>query len=734
MFDLSDQTGSVRRKSRNPLPVYADPKPMTPRQLDSNRMVDMHKRLLDYYMREVDRQRQNRIEQAQDEDFYDNIQWSEEDAEVLRERGQLPLVYNVVSASVDWVLGTERRTRTDFNVLPRRKEDGEQAQRKTQLLKYLADVNDSEFNVSRAFGDSVKVGVGWLEDSLATDGEGEPLSNRYESWRNMLWDSSALDFDLQDGRYMFRSKWIDLDVMQAIFPKRAGLLDRSADAANDFLSLDLYGDEVMDQQEIALENTGPSRTSDQVTGFQRRRVRAIEGWIRVPVPTQRMRGGVFDREIYDPWSPGHVDAINAGEAELIETNTMRMHVAIFTPAGMLYFGPSPYRHNRFPFTPIWGKKRGRDGLPYGLVRNLKDIQTDVNKRASKALAILSSNKVVMDEGAVEDIDEFRDEVSRPDAIIVKKPNKELKLEVDRDLAQWHVELMSRSISMIQQASGVTDENLGRRTNASSGIAIQRRQDQGSLATAIYFDHLLYARKKRGEKVLANVEQFMSEQKAFRITNMRGRPEYITINDGLPENDIVRTKADYIIDEDDWNATLRQAAVDQLLETMTRFPPEAALVLLDLVVENMDLPNRDELVRRIRSLTGQRDPDAEEDTPEEQARAAAQAEQQAAQKAMFDAQLRKALADALKSEAQADEIIEKIVNSRVAAQNAALDAGGKALALPAAAHVADHILAESGYRGASNQPQGLGLPDTMAPQAPGLGLPPPAPTTEQPIAA
>ena len=32
------------------------------------------------------------------------------------------------------------------------------------------------------------------------------------------------------------------------------------------------------------------------------------------------------------------------------------------------------------------------------------LQADINKRASKALAILSSNKVIMDEGAVADID------------------------------------------------------------------------------------------------------------------------------------------------------------------------------------------------------------------------------------------------------------------------------------------------------------------------------------------
>src|SRR5690606_35723366 len=109
-----------------------------PDKLDKGKMVRMHHRLLDLYTRELDRQFDNRMAMAIDEDFYDNIQWSEEDARTLEERGQKALVYNVISASVDWVTGTERRARADFKILPRRKDDGKPAERKTQLLKYLS--------------------------------------------------------------------------------------------------------------------------------------------------------------------------------------------------------------------------------------------------------------------------------------------------------------------------------------------------------------------------------------------------------------------------------------------------------------------------------------------------------------------------------------------------------------------------------------------------------------------
>ncbi|GLQ09237.1 portal protein [Devosia yakushimensis] len=735
MFDLNADDGSVSRKEyKSPIPGGGQgdgAKAVPVAELDKPRMVRLHHHLMGTYTKELDKQYENRMQRALDDDFYDNHQWTEEDIATLEERGQKAIVYNVISASVDWVTGTEKRARADYKILPRRKEDSQPAQRKSELMKYLSDVNRTPFDISRAFEDSVKSGLGWIEDAINDEGDGEPLTAQYENWRNMLHDSSATKLDLTDGRYIFRSKWVDLDIACAMFKKRRGMLEQAAATTEDLLGTDEYGDEAMDSQETMLEYNS-ARAADRLSGYSRQRVRLIEGWIRLPLETQRIKGGVFHGELYDKFSPGHVEALNSGEAELVTKMTMRMHVAIFTTAGMLWFSESPYRHNQFPFTPIWGKRRAADGLPYGMIRGLRDIQEDINKRASKALAILSNNKVIMEEGAVEDVDALMEEVSRPDALIVTKPGKRLDLESDRDLSQYQLELMSRNIAMIQQASGVTDELLGRKTNATSGVAIQRRQDQGSMATAIYFDNLRLGSQVRGEKLLSNIEQFVSEKKAFRITNMRGNPQYVRVNDGLPENDIVRSKADYVITDADWRASLRQAAVDELLELMTRLPPQVSLLLLDLVVENMDISNRDELVKRIRSVTGQRDPDAEEPTEEELAQQQAKAELDQFQRAQLVAELRKTIATAAKSEAEAERIVAQLAVTKVDAQGRALATAGETLALPpAAAHIADHILAEAGFASASDQLAAAQATEQQAAAQPQQPMPTPQPPAPGP---
>jgi len=670
-------------------------------ELDSIDNEELHRRLLSQYRQEIDRQEENRADQATDADFYDHIQMTEEDATILRDRGQAPLVFNVIAQSVNWIIGTEKRGRIDFKVLPRGKEDAKPAEQKTALLKYLADVNRTPFHRSRAFEDACKVGIGWIEDGVQDDDDGEPVYSRYESWRNMLWDSASTEMDLSDARYVTRTKWVDLDVAKALFPEREELLDRSS-AEESAYGTDGIGrdaDQPMDEAEHHLDYRIDGMTD---SSYNRRRVRLIEVWFRKPMNVKKIVQGDFAGEIYDDQNQDMLNSVEAGNSVAANKLTMRMHCAVMTTKGLCFLDESPYRHNKFPFTPIFCYRRDRDNMPYGVIRGMRDIQEDINKRASKALYILSSNKIIMDEGAVADITELAEEAARPDGIIVKRPGKELRLDVDRNLSQAHLDLMSRDISMIQQISGVTDELMGRQTNAQSGKAVEARQEQGMMSTAKLFDNLRFATQIQGENQLSLVEQYFTDHKVFRITNQRGSADFVEVNDGLPEHDIHRTKADFIISEDEWRATLRQSQAEQLMEMVTRLPPEVSIVMMDLIVEAMDIPNRDEIVKRIRQVTGQRDPDATELSPEEQAAMQEQQEQREMQKAMLEAQLREQLAKAGKTEAEARKIAAQLTGTNIESHDTALDAAMKALQVPNVARMADRLLREAGYTGRTEQ--------------------------------
>jgi hypothetical protein len=167
-----------------------------------------------------------------------------------------------------------------------------------------------------------------------------------------------------------------------------------------------------------------------------------------------------------------------------------------------------------------------------------------------------------------------------------------------------------------------------------------------------------------------------------------------------------------------------------MELAGKMPPEVSLTMLDLLVESMDIPNREELVKRIRQINGQKDPDATEPTPEEMQREQAQAQQQQfndemslAQLAEQKAKARKAEAEAAVAEANAQKIGVQTVREGVGAIKEATDAATAVAFMPELAGLSDGILREAGWKEPDTpqgtDPQGIPyIPKTIVPNAGG----------------
>ena len=597
--------------------------------LDGEDARKLHRRLMDWFFHERSKQAENRLEMALDADFYDGMQWDPEDAAAVSERGQVPLVYNEVAPMIDWLIGTERRTRVDWKVLPRTEDDVEGAAAKTKVIKFVSDINRLPFNRSRAFADSVKVGLGWVDDGARDDPTQDVLYDKYEDWRNVLYDSSSYELDLSDARYLFRWRWVDEDIAIAMFPQRADLIRRAVVDAGATPESEIDDDWYLGEPVASGGHLYAS--GGAVYGeVSRRRVKLIECQYRMPVQSQMVVDGPHKGAFINEGDGALLDVVQQSGSEVIDKVVMRTHFAVFIEAGMISMATSSYRHNRFSLTPIWCYRRGKDRMPYGAVRRIRDIQQDLNKRASKALFLLSTNQIIADKGAVDDPNVAREEADRPDGYIEKNAGKEFKLHRDTDAATGQIQMMTLDAQSIQKSAGINNENLGRQTNAISGEAIKARQLQGSVGTTEPFDNLRLAVQVQGEKILSLVEQFYTEEKVVRITGMKGKVEWLKVNqpelqpDGSVRyiNDLTAAAADFVVAEQDYSGTLRQVMFDAMLNIAGRLPPEIAVRFLRMAYEYSDMPNKDEIADEIRKITGEQDPDREL-SPEE----AAQAEEQ-----------------------------------------------------------------------------------------------------------
>lgn len=668
---------------------------------------------------ELARQSANRYQMALDEDYYDGIQWTPDEAAELLARGQMPVAYNEIKPTVDWLIGTERRTRTDFKIGPTQKAEEalKDAQNKTKLLKYIAEVNRTQFNRSTAFNEAVKAGLGWLEIGVHADPEDEPIYDRPESWRNMLYDSLGNALDLSDSRYLFRMKWLDVDVAAAYFPDKDAEIKEGAQANPGNRGFDWwYGRRLSEVDPEGGDTSVQARWMYYDAG----------AWLHNP----------RDRiQIFECWYMKPTTETTGQGSRTSDVVRMRMHCTVFTDTHILWSGPSPYRHNRFPFVPIWCYRRARDNAPYGVIRNVRGPQDSLNKRMSKSIFVMSTNQIVTESDAIDpqvmDEAEIREEAAAPDGMIVLAPGglKKFDLRRENDVAQGHLQFAERDRAAIREIGGVNSENLGRDTNLVSGIALRQKHEQGSLLTAEPLDNLRLARQMEGEIKVSLIEQYFTEPKVIRITGERGQHDFLELNTPDPDtgnvlNDVTAFKAQFIIDEQDFREDLRRAMFEQLMEMLGRIAqvdPLFARNTLDLVMEYGDMPGRAAFVKRVREITGQPDPDAPEDPAQLQAKADEKAKTQELDQLTLE-KLRAEVAD-LQARTQKTES-EKLLRTVEAMFNA-MQAAGIVAATPAVTPVADMLLAGAGY--VDQHGQDPNIPQPAAPVAPVAPAAPPLPS-------
>lgn len=710
MFDLDE-----KQSSRLPQAITVNPE----KQTSADRFViDRHSSLMECMDDEAALQADERMQMAIDEDYYDHLQWREEDAAVLMNRGQAPLVFNESRQTIDWVCGMQKRQRMDYKILPREKSDAQSAEAKTKVFKYVSDVNLAQWHESRAFKQAVLGGLGWLEEGINPDPGAEQIYAGSESWRNVFRDSRCMDFDLKSARYLFRRKRTDLDYAQALLPFAKEHLRQYASDALTIEDADSHwylGERLTGASDSGLVLPGRFRDRSAFIGSsgrhdtgRRQSLDLLECWYRVPEAVKVFANGPLRGKEFNPRDDAHMQLAN-DRWRMYGAVMNKMRVMIATEAAPLWDGKSPFKHNNFLLVPVWGYRRGRDGQCYGLMRGMRDLNDDINKRASKALHAASSNRVVAKKNTVADLEQARTEAARPDMFLEVRDLDDIRFEKPLNDMNANMQLLAFDREMMRNVGGVTQANLGQNSNAISGKAIGLQQDQGSLTTSELPDNLRLAKQMAGRLRLAHIEQFMREQQVLRITGDNGAIDWMTVNEEQPDgtvlNDIARNEADFIIGERDFRESYAQAALAEmmaLLGQIAGYAPQVVLNVLDLVVDSAEITNKEEWVARIRAINGQRDP-LKEATPEEQAAMETQKKKAEMQEQLGLEQIQLNLEKLRK---EVEKLDTDSMLKRVESMFAALQAAQIVAVNPTVAQVADTIAAGAGFKDQDGEDPGV----------------------------
>lgn len=640
-------------------------------------------------------------------DYCDGNQLDSEILAKMEELGIPPAIEPLMGPIFDGVLGLEIRSRGDWNVTPDAKDWSDEIADAMNFKLHQAEAQSgADKACSDAFDPQIKVGIGWVLVAREED----PFKYPYvveAVHRNEIFFDWFAKSDLSDARYLIRRKWFDKRIPALMFPDKAELIGMAASGWQglDAQNMTLDGEEDPGLFVAADQERGWSIGQQEWRDEGRHRVCLFEVWYRRWERALVLRSPDGRIVEYDKGNAAHVIAVASGAVKPESAIVSRVRISWWMGPHKLDDKASPYRHNKFPYVPFFGKREDRTNVPYGLARGMIYLQDQINALHSKSQWLLAAKRIVRTEGAVKGPDElFRQEAARPDADIkldakAMRDGGIFRVEQDLQLTAQQFQRLEDSRAGLRRVGGIYSEFEGSSTSAQSGVQFNAQVDQSNQALADIMDNYKSARAAVGDLLLSLI-----------ISDMIGKPEEVEIaGNGLQEgrtirlnvpvvdnetgyryldNDIERAKLKVGISNIPSSVTFKQQQLAALSEAARTMPAQYQAIILPYMLSLMDVPERESLIRDIRAAS-------QAITPEQVDQQIKQGVDQALTKyksdlaaerirqnqPLIDAQVRKALAEA------ANKGVEGVFSATEAAKNIAL--------APGLAPSADQILHSSG---------------------------------------
>lgn len=598
--------------------------------------------------------------------YYDGDQLPLEVLQVLKDRGQPMTIHNLIAPTVDGVLGMEAKTRTDLLVISDDPDDETEKLAEAINAEFADACRLGNMNKARsdAYAEQIKVGLSWVEVRRNSDPFGPEFKVSTVSRNEVFWDWLSREADLSDCRWLMRRRWMDTDEAKATFPGMAQVIDYAIDDWRGFVDTTVTEGQPSPLMSAWEEYQSWDRKENEWLQRERRRVLLQVVYYRTfdRLPVMTLSSGrvvAFDKN-----NLMHAVAVASGRVQVRVGQVSRIREAWFVGPHFIVDRPCSAPQGMFPLVPFWGYRKDKTGEPYGLISRAIPAQDEVNFRRIKLTWLLQAKRVIMDEDATQLSDnELMEQIERPDGIIKLNPARKnqksvadvFRVEQDFQVASQQFQVMQESEKLIQDTMGVYSAFLGQESGATSGMAISNLVEQGATTLAEINDNYQFACQQVGRLLLAYLLDDLKKRRNHAVVinrDDRQRRQTIVLNaegdNGELTNDISRLNTHIALAPVQQTPAFKAQLAQRMSEVIQGLPPQVQAVVLDLWVNLLDVPQKQEFVERIRAALGTpKSPD--EMTPEEQQ--AAQ-QQQALEQQQQELQMREMAGRVAKLEAEA----------------------------------------------------------------------------------
>jgi hypothetical protein len=290
-------------------------------------------------------------------------------------------------------------------------------------------------------------------------------------------------------------------------------------------------------------------------------------------------------------------------------------------------GPITLPGSVIPVFTAYGDDIDVDGKRYlaGLIRNAKDPQRYRNYMTSaiaERMALSKTAPYIAVAGATAGFEKLWENAENVKVLyynqvdVAGKPAPRPERDLAEPAIQGAMEILAQASADVKAAMGVYDPSLGQRKGDESGKAIERLQQQGSLATLNFSDNMAREMRAYGSLMVEWIRYYYNKPRIQRIIMPDGSSKQVVVHNGPDQAgaaqkmmsdkitkifDIGTGRYDVVTSVGPSYQTKRQEAVATQMEFLKMLPPQMGVNYMDLIVSNMDWPQSQEFAKRAKKM-------------------------------------------------------------------------------------------------------------------------------------
>jgi hypothetical protein len=270
-----------------------------------------------------------------------------------------------------------------------------------------------------------------------------------------------------------------------------------------------------------------------------------------------------------------------------------------------------------PIIPVLGKLMFVDGAPrlFSVVSHQRDAQNLINvykSRIGETLLTAPIQPYIVAKGSIpaENRGEWEtlNSTQRPyltydpvaaNGLTVPPPQRQV---FEAPIASLS-EAAAQEIDDMKATAGIYDASLGAKSNETSGVALQRRQQQSNVTNLHFMDNLERAFKRGGLVIADLLDKIYDTERRIRILGQDETPKIVAINQQNQDGKNYKfgsSKFDVIVTMGRSFSTKRMESFD-MMTSVIQANPDVFNLIGDLFFKNSDLAGADQLADRFKMM-------------------------------------------------------------------------------------------------------------------------------------